>query len=321
MTGVTDRDDAGEAEYPAPRGPVAVPPELLRFEHRPDGWYDWRDHLPALVRDVFEEWGLEPDGFVASGECSLVLGVLAAGAPAVVKFGWPHQESRHEHLALRAWSGQGAVRLLRADPARSVLLLERASPVDLTSVPIERALEVTASLYSRLHRPAHPQLDLLSAQAARWSAELRALPSSAPVPHRLVEQAAHLAAGFATDRAADGTLIHTDLHYANVLAAQREPWLAIDPKPLSGDPCYEVAPLLWNRWDDLGRGSGVRGELRRRLDIVTSAAGLDPDRARDWTIVRELVNAKDTLTTAPHLGAAEHDWITRCVTVAKAVQD
>jgi streptomycin 6-kinase len=300
---------------------AAVPSDLLRFQHRSEGWYAWREHLPALVRDVVAEWELEPDGCVASGECSLVLGVRAAGVPAAAKFGWPHPESRHEHLALRAWAGQGAVRLLRADPARSVLLLERASPVDLSSVPIDPALEVAAGLYHRLHRPAHPQLDLLSVQAARWSAELGSLPSSAPVPHRLVEHAAHLAAGFAADPETDGTLIHADLHYGNILGAQREPWLAIDPKPLSGDPGYEVAPLLWNRWDELGQGDGVRRAVRRRLDAVTSAAELDPDRTRDWVIVRELVNVKDTLMTAQRVGPAERDWITRCVTIAKAVQD
>ena len=53
------------------------------------------------------------------------------------------------------------------------------------------------------------------------------------------------------DAATTGTLIHGDLHYENVMAADREPWLAIDPKPMSGDPHYEIAPMLWNRFEEL----------------------------------------------------------------------
>jgi streptomycin 6-kinase len=298
-----------------------VPDRLLEFRDRPEDWYGWREALPALVASVLAEWELEPDGFTGVGECSLVLGVRESnGRPAAVKFGWPHPESRHEHLALRAWDGNGAVRLLRADPTRSVLLLERVSPVDLGSVPVIDACALVAEMYQRLHRPALPQLDRLTAAAARWERELRLLPTSAPVPHRLVEQAAALAADFATDPATDGVLIHTDLHYFNVLAAQREPWLVIDPKPMSGDPGYEVAPLLWNRWDEIDDGSGIRAGVRRRLETVLDVAGVDRDRARDWTIVRELVNIKETLTVHDRLRAAERDWITRCVTIAKGVQ-
>ena len=61
---------------------------------------------------------------------------------------------------------------------------------------------------------------------------------------------------FVTDAASTGTMIHGDLHYENVLAADREPWLVIDPKPTNGDPHYEVAPLLWNRWEELAAENG-----------------------------------------------------------------
>ena len=305
--------------------------DQLRFDHRVEDWYAWRDRLPALVRDVLAEWQLSPDGYTGVGECSLVVGVTTVdGRSAALKFGWPHSESRHEHLALRAWNGSGAVRLLRADPVRSVLLLERASSIDLSSLPVRQACDTVARLYRRLHRAALPQLDNLSVAAARWAAELRAVPTSAAVPHRLMDHAAALAEDFAADPATDGILIHTDLHYANVLAARqeandlaarREPWLAIDPKPMSGDPSYEVAPLLWNRWDEIDDGGGARNGVRRRFDLVVSVAGLDPDRARDWTIVRGMVNAKNAIGSAAPAESGVREWITRCVTIAKAVQD
>lgn len=132
-----------------------------------------------------------------------------------------------------------------------------------------------------------------------------------------------LARDLATDPRTDGTLLHTDLHFENVLAADREPWLAIDPKPLSGDPAYEVAPVLWNRWAEVTASGDVRGAIRRRGWAVVDAADLDPDRARDWAVVRLAVNALWTLERAAPGGLtpADQEWLTTCVTIVKAVTD
>jgi streptomycin 6-kinase len=239
----------------------------------------------------------------------------------VLKVGWPHREAEHEHLALHHWQGRGAVRLLRADPHRFALLLERLHREDLGDLWDVEACEVVGELYGRLHVPAPPQLVTLSSCARRWTDELAALPRDAPVPRRLVEQAISLGRDLAGDEATDGRLIHTDLHYANVLAGDREPWLAIDPKPLSGDPHYEVAPLLWNRWEELADGvGGVRRGVRARFHAVVDAAGLDEDRARDWVVFRMVVNVLWELADLPE-ATPDDDWVTQCVTVAKSVQD
>jgi streptomycin 6-kinase len=299
-----------------------VPDDALRFADRPDSWYQWRDGLPSLVADVLGGWELTPDGYRADGKTALVLGVRdSRGEPAAVKFVGPDPDAALEHVVLRLWDGAGAVRLLRADPARGVLLLERIGPADLRSVDVRAACRTVAGLYPRLHRPATPQFQLLSEQCRRWTQQLTDLPADAPAPHRLVQQAASLAGDFAADDGTDGQIVHTDLHYENVLAARREPWLVIDPKPLSGDPCFEVAPLLWNRWDEAVAGGAVREAVRDRMRVVVEAAGLDADRVRDWVIVREMVNVLWTLQDSPALGPAERDWITRSVTIAKAVQD
>ena len=124
--------------------------------------------LPRLVAEVCSEWGLAVDGSAMTGETALVLPVrIETGEPAVLKLGWPHPEATYEHLALRAWAGEGAVRLLRADPRRQVMLLERAEPGrDLHQLPIDEACEVIAGLYAKLHGPTLPQLDRLSGH--RW---------------------------------------------------------------------------------------------------------------------------------------------------------
>jgi streptomycin 6-kinase len=94
-----------------------------------------------------------------------------------------------------------------------------------------------------------------------------------------------------TDPGCDATLLHTDLHYDNVLAAGREPWLAIDPAPLAGHPGFEVQPLLRNRRQELGTGSTFRWMVRRRVEVVTEAAGTDEDEALAWTYVATAIQA------------------------------
>ncbi len=295
---------------------VELPAAVLAMAARGPAWESWVGGLPRLLRDLLGEWDLVVDGEVLHGRCAVVVPVRDAdGTAAVLKVGWPHDEAEHEHLALQHWHGGGAVQLLRADPRRFAMLLERLHLTDLTERWDLEACEVVAGLYGRIHVPAPPQLRRLSTYVERWTDRLGRLPRSAPVPHRLVEQAVSLGRAFVADEATDGTMIHTDLHYENVLAADREPWLVIDPKPVSGDPHYEVAPLLWNRWDELE--GDVRDGVRRRFHTTVDAAGLDEDRARDWVVVRMLHNALWELEeVSPDAG-----WITRCVTVAKAVQD
>lgn len=296
---------------------AGLPADVLAFAGRGPAWASYVERLPRLVRELADEWSLVSDGVAMSGHCSLVLPVTTADGPAVLKLGFPDDESEHEALALQRLGGHGAVRLLRADPHRRALLLERLLPQDLSDLWDLEACEIVAGLYGAVHVPAPPQLRLLSTAAAGWAERLTALPRSAPLPRRLVEQAVALAREFASDAATTGTLVHTDLHYANVLAAEREPWLVIDPKPLNGDPHYEVAPLLWNRWVELE--GDVRDGVRRRFHATIDAAGLDEHRARDWVVVRMLVNALWELEDAPEHPDADH--LTRCVTVAKAVQD
>ena len=301
---------------------MRLPEPFLAYAARGPAWADWLDGLPALVRALLSDWRLELDGEPTHGYTALVVPVRTDdGTRAVLKVGWPHQEAEHEHLALQHWHGQGAVQLLRADPHRFALLLERLHRQDLTGLWDVEACEVVAGAYARLHVPAPPQLVRLSTCVTRWSDELAALPHDAPLPRRLVEQAVALGRDLASDERTDGRLLHTDLHYANVLAADREPWLVIDPKPLSGDPHYEIAPLLWNRWDELA--GDVRRGVRARFHAAVDAAGLDEDRARDWVVVRMLCQALWRLQDPPgtRRQTSDEELFTVCVTIAKSVQD
>ena len=83
-------------------------------------------------------------------------------------------------------------------------------------------------------------------------------------------------------------LLHQDLHAGNVLAAQREPWLAIDPKPLTGEREFGIAPVVRSR--ELGHSSR---DVLRRFDRLVSELGLDRERARGWTIAQTIAWAFD----------------------------
>ncbi|HNM92877.1 MAG TPA: aminoglycoside phosphotransferase family protein [Mycobacterium sp.] len=296
---------------------IELPAAVRAMAGRGPDWADWVRRLPAIAVDMLARWRLRPDGRPMHGHCSLVLPVRTAdGAAAVLKISFPDDESEHEHVVLRRWAGAAAVRLLSADPHRRAMLLERLHGADLTGLTDVDACRVVAGLYRRIHVPAMPPLRTLGSYLRRWNADLAALPRGAPIPRRLVEQAAALGADLAAEPATDSRVIHCDLHYANVLAADREPWLVIDPKPVNGDPHYEIAPMLWNRWEEVG--GDVREGVRRRFHTLVDAAGFDEDRARAWVVVRMVHNAMWALQDGPR---ADPGWLTTCISVAKAVQD
>ncbi len=252
---------------------------------------------------LIEAWNLRADGDTVRGSHAVVLAVRTAdGGSAVLKVGC----SEHEHLVLRRWNGAGAVRLLRADPHRRALLLERVRPESLGGLSDVEACEVVAALYRRLHVPAMPQLPSLSSLLGQWADEFAALPRSAAIPHRLVEQAVTLCRELSAEP--DSVVLHGNLHHGNVLAADRDPWLAISPRPINGDPSYEVAPMLWHHWGELA--GNVRFGVQRRFYGLVDAAGFDEHRARGYVIVRVVRAATQDPAN-----------LTTYVALAKAVQD
>ncbi|MBB5233800.1 aminoglycoside phosphotransferase family protein [Deinococcus budaensis] len=245
----------------------------------------WIGSLPNLIAEVCAAWGLEVEGPAMHGEWGLVFAVRGAGTPAVLKVTWPSEDGTLERVvtALTLWDGQGAVRLLRADMGRQVLLLERLdSAADLGRVGVEEALHVAGGLLSRLAVPAPVDFPSLAAVARQVGATLpeRWERQGRPLPRRVMERAADLA--FALAPSAGNLLVNWDIHDGNVLRAGREPWLVIDPQVLVGDSEYGVAQLLWWRLEEIE----ARGGVEWALDRIVSSAGLDAGLARAWTYVR-----------------------------------
>ena len=291
---------------------MRLPDGVLSMVDRGPDWADWVRRLPRLRADLMEEWSLTADGWMMHGYCSLVVPATGPeGQRVVLKLTVDSDvESQHEGIALQSWGGDGAVRLLRADPHRRALLLERLDPTDLRDVWDVEACEVVAGLWSKLHQPALPQLVPLAEYVGRWVEELVGEAPDA-VPRRMIEQTSSVAKDLLSTPVEARTL-HGDLHYYNVLSSDRG-WLAIDPKPMAGDPHYEVAPMLWNRTEEL-KGD-FRDGVRRRFHTLVDAGGLDEDLARDWVVVREVLNA------AWAAEVDDQEAVTVALSVAKAVQD
>lgn len=304
------------------RGDVIVPATLMATVagREADPGYgvsgdDWLAQLPRRVDEYLDRWGLQVDGAPRHGECALVLPVRdEERTPLALKLTWPHVEAAQEHLALRLWDGNGAVRLVAADPHGFGLLLERLdADRPLTQAPILEACEVIGDLMGELDRPATPQFRTLAATADGWTASLSA--PSELVPRRLREQAASHLADLVGG--ASGRLVHEDLHDANVLGSTRRTWLAIDPKPVSGEWAYAVAPIVWNRPDAAARATSLRTHARLRAQIVADAAGLDLERVGAWTLVRLVLNAVWAARYAP----ASDEFRGRMIALAKAFTD
>ncbi|MFE7133202.1 aminoglycoside phosphotransferase family protein [Streptomyces sp. NPDC057638] len=255
----------------------------------------WIEGLPTLARDLLDRWELSPDGPSAHGMAALVLPVLRAdGEPAVLRLQRVTDESEGVPLGLRAWDGAGIVRLLDHDPGSGAQLLERLDARrPLSSLTDDdEIMGILAGVMARLVSvPAPEGLRRLATVAAAMVEQSPGAVGALrhPAERDLVRRCAGVVAeltGEAGDR-----LLHWDLHYDNVLAAGREPWLAIDPEPLAGDPGFELLPALDNRWDEAVATGDVRGTVLRRFDRLTEALGLERDRAVGWTLGRVLQNA------------------------------
>jgi streptomycin 6-kinase len=254
----------------------------------------WIAALPKLAAEVLDRWALRLDGPPRHGMGALVLPVIRPdGTPAALKLQPVNEENVTEPIGLRVWNGEGVVRLLDHEPDTGSMLLERLDGArSLSTIHDDiAALQILAELMARLVAVlAPPGLrhlgDIAGAMLAEVPTAVTALVD--PAERRLVRTFASAVAdliGEPGDR-----LLHWDLHYDNILAGQREPWLAIDPKPLAGDPSFELLPALHNRWDEVVATGDVARAVLRRFDLLTEVVGLDRQRATGWTLGRVLQN-------------------------------
>jgi streptomycin 6-kinase len=281
------------AEFPVPEylAQIAASDAALR---------EWLASLPQVVADLAKRWSVSVGKpFEPGGQCSWTAPVTGqSGAALVLKIGFRFGggEERDEAAGLRAWDGNGAVRLQAACNSESSygLLLERCLPGtplgQLVSEPEQDV--VVAGLLRRLWAQPY-QADAfrpLAQMCAAWAAEFEVAYAAAPAD-RIDPGLAR--AGIELFRELPGTatsrvLLCTDLHAGNILAAQREPWLAIDPKPYVGDPAYDLLQHMLNCDDRLATDPAALSD--RMAELVE----LDPGRVQLWLFARSVQESVDS---------------------------
>lgn len=259
----------------------------------------WMAALPEIGAGLSRRWSLRVGRPYQPGGCGswAAPAVGGAGARVVLKVGWRHAEGEHEAEGLRSWRGEGTVQLIDAlrFEHTSALLLERCEPgtalADVLPAPDQDV--VIAGLLRRLWiepSPGHP-FQTLSSMCDRWADEFEHKRATSDPQLRLDPglTRAGIELFRALPRTADrSVLLYTDLHPENVLAARREPWLAIDPKPYVGDPTYDALQHMLNHPNRLA--ADPTGFVRRMAALLD----LDPSRLRDWLfarIVQESIDA------------------------------
>ncbi len=246
----------------------------------------WLASLPGKLAEAADQWSLRLGRPYEGSYVSLVLPATRDdGAEVVLKLQLPHPESDHEATALRTWGGAGAVRLLAHAPELHALLIERCVPgAHLATLDVDDALDVFVGLLPRLWISAGEPFTPLASEALGWATALPARweRSGRPFGRSLVDAAVDVLRELAGSQD-DSVLLHQDLHADNVLSAEREPWLAIDPKPLVGERAFGIAPVV--RAYELGHD---RRAVRHRLDRLSDELGLDRERARGWAFGQTL---------------------------------
>jgi streptomycin 6-kinase len=271
--------------------PPAIADSAMRWE-TPEG-PAWLRELPARVARLVARWDLElGPPYVPGGVTSYTAPVVRAdGTSAVLKVVVPHREAMHEPDALRAWNGNGAVRLLEWAPDEHALLLERCDPGSpLAALGDDDAiLDIGADILGRLWSapvPVGAPFEPLAA-VTDWFAELvveRQESCGRPLPHRLVDEAVEALRTLARD-APRRVVLHHDFHPANVLAAQRQRWLAIDPKPQVGDPTFDPLQLILQTSDPLDEDDPI-ATIARRAARLAERLDLDRSRLCGWGVGR-----------------------------------
>jgi streptomycin 6-kinase len=262
-----------------------------------DKGVEWLDRLPDLIAEYEWRWSITVGSPVDDLSYNYVApAVDRDGRALMLKLGVPNPELLTEIEALQIYDGRGCVRLLAADRGQGALLLERLEPGVALGACVdddEQATSIAAGVMQRLWRPVPPEHPFPS--VARWAAGLDRLRkrfdgSTGPLPGALVVQAEGLFRELIASMG-EPVLLHGDLHHDNILAAEREPWLAIDPKGVVGEPAYEVGALLRNPFPEILSMPQPARILDRRVDQLASELGFDRGRILGWALAQAVLSA------------------------------
>lgn len=257
---------------------IELPADFLRMPRWWTEGADWLRDLPKAVERQCAQWNLDIVGAVAHGSNAVVVPVRRGADEFVLRMSPPGNEVAEQARALRFWAGRGMAHLYDADVDAGAMLLERLS-TPLTTRPVDEAVAVLGRLMRRLAVPGPDDVlstaEIVSGRSAELEAQWIAL--GRPFPSGVLREALDVAP--ALSRTNSTAAVNGDFHSDQVLAGQREEWLAVDPVLYRGDIEFDLGRVLWTRLDEMT-------DVVRYFDLAVGEAGLDRDRARDWVIWR-----------------------------------
>jgi streptomycin 6-kinase len=258
---------------------------------------EWVEKLPAIIEECARRWSLEVDApFPGLSYNYAAPARRADGTPAVLKVGFPSRELKTEIEALRVYDGRGVVQLYEADFAVGAMLLEHIRPGTQlrTLQDDQQATSIAAEVMRKLWQPA-PEVHSFPSVADWAGRGMRLLReqfggTTGPFPERLVVMAERLFNEL-LDTMEPSVILHGDLQHYNILAAERQPWLAIDPKGVVGEPAYEVGALLRNPSPHVYEWPDLQQTLERRVDQLSEELGFSKERIKGWGIAQAVLSA------------------------------
>jgi len=260
-----------------------------------DAGREWLNVLPEFLDACAKRWDLILEAPFENLSYNYVAPVRRVDeTPAVLKIGFPNDELRAEMVALRHFDGRGMVRLLDADEGNCAMLLERITPGEtLWCVDDEIATASLLDVMPKLWKPYGG--DFPFKRVADWGrgfARLRERHNgkTGKLDTKMVEKAERLFSELLVS-SAEPVLLHGDLHHDNLLSAQRAPYLAIDPKGVLGEPCYEVGAFLRNPLPRLLKNENPRKLMQRRVDMIVEYLGFDRQRVIGWGFAQAVLSA------------------------------
>jgi len=300
----------------SPGTPYRVP-AVVRNKALAAGAAQWISDLPGLAADLERDWSVTiGPSYDDATEAFVAQATLSDGTPAVLKVHIPRpgDHARREITVLRLADGQGCARLLRADPARGALLLERLGrSLHQLNLPVTRRHEILCSAAARIWRPATGCGLPTGADKGRYLAGFIAATweeLGRPCSERAIDDALTCAAqrveAHDDERA---VLVHGDVHQWNALQADGD-FKLVDPDGLLAEPEYDLGILM--REDPIEL---MRGDPRERARWLAARCDLDATAIWQWGVAERVATGllltkielqpvgRDMLAAADHVAS------------------
>jgi streptomycin 6-kinase len=255
---------------------------------------NWLTRLPPVIAEIARDWQVSVGEHYTRLSYHFVAPVTCAdGTSAVLKIGFPeeNQEMLNEVGALKHTGGHGMIKLFRFDPRRRAMLLEKLEPGDNLKTAFEGneigAVDVAIDIMQKLWR--EPSQGNTFPCLETWFNNCFEKAQKTEFPLEYVKKAAE----FFEELNQDGrrVLLHGDLHHENILSAQREPFLAIDPKGITGNFGYEMSTFLINHRWWMESDPNIKRKLDAAIDRFAGAFKMTPEAIRKWTFSQNVLSA------------------------------